>query len=345
MHEIEIVDGQARMYYAADRGLPWHQLGQAAATAVTSEEAIEKAGLNWDVELGEVWGGPKLTDANRDDPNRLTQIPGRHVIRRVIDGHILDITRGDRYQPIQNREAFAFLDSLVEDHIMRYESAGSLKGGRRIWLLCRLEDDMEVAGDKYVKYLCLTSAHDGFGGMQIFPTLVRVVCMNTLGQAISAASQERMVNIVHSGDVMTKLGMAQSILKITTSAMRRYQEWLNQLVDIEVPADKLTAVKDDIFEPLDTATPTQRRKAIEAFQSIYDAEKVLHGDSAYTLVQTATGYADHIVRVQYKGTGDERMISALGGTIHNTKVKMLNSIGKVLDLSSLTMAAADIDED
>ena len=51
-HQIEIINGVASMAYASDRGLPWHGLGQAADTAMTSEEALRLANLDWNVEIG-----------------------------------------------------------------------------------------------------------------------------------------------------------------------------------------------------------------------------------------------------------------------------------------------------
>ncbi len=323
-HELEVVNGTASMFYAKDRGVPWHGLGQAADEAETSERVLELAGLNWDVALGSVWGGP-----------RQELVAGRFSIYRVTDGRVLGVTLGKTYQPIQNRDVFSFLDNLVQDRVMRYETAGSIQDGRRVWVLARLDEDIEIAGDEYKPYLLAVTNHDAGGSLRMYPTMVRVVCSNTLTSALNAS--QMLVSVIHSGNTQAKLSQAQKVLNITTATMRRYQEWLEKLTFVQVKEAQLAAVKDTVFGALDDDTPTQRKKAIELFQAIYEAEQVLHGQSAYSLVQTATGFADHGTRVRAKGTGDEHMASVLGGQIFYTKNKILGTVSKVLDLPALVL--------
>ena len=50
----------------------------------------------------------------------------------------------DRYKVIQNEEAFAFTDTLLGEGV-RYETAGSLQEGRRVWMLARLQGSLSLA--------------------------------------------------------------------------------------------------------------------------------------------------------------------------------------------------------
>lgn len=322
-HLLDIDDqGIARMFYAKERGVPWHGLGRGVSEAQTSEQAVQLAGLDWEVAIGPLWGGP-----------RQLPVDGHYAVYRATDGKVLGIS-SEKYKPIQNREMFNFMDSLISDRVMRYETAGAMMGGKRIWLLARLDEDIEIAGDAHVPYLLLVSGHDLNSSLKIFPTLVRVVCYNTLTQAIRQADNTNapMVRITHSGDTQSKLGKAQDILSITTAQMRKYQQYLGSLVDVTVTNDELEAVKEGMFGPLDDQTPTQRRKLIETFEAIYAAEQAIHDSTAYTLVQAVVGLADHGTRVRSLGRGDERLASVLSGSIAGNKRKYLNIVSEVLTL-------------
>ena len=114
------------MFYV--REVPWHGLGTKVEEAPTSEEALRIAGLNWTVDQT-----PVYTDSG-------LLIPGYKANRRSTDGSILGIV-SDRYKIVQNTEAFEFTDAIVgetEDGVVKYETAGSLCGGKRIWLLAKM---------------------------------------------------------------------------------------------------------------------------------------------------------------------------------------------------------------
>jgi len=284
------------MFYAGE--VPWHELGTPVEDAVTAEEAIELAGLNWEVKLGQLYGGPTLRKAKR--------IEDRLCTYRDSDMKVLGIV-SNSYRTFQNREAFSFLDSLVQDGVLRYETAGSLFGGQRIFLLAQLEQDMRVDGDSYVPYLLLTTGHDGMSPIRIQPTSVRVVCNNTLQSAL--ATGER-VRIVHNPGLATNLESAREILKVSTESMRKLQAFLERAREVEVSEDELEGVTNELFGPLDDATPTRRAHAIRTFQEIYAAETAAVGENAYALVNAVTGYADHARSYHAgKGSAEKRFLS------------------------------------
>lgn len=107
------------------REKPWHGLGQIVAYAPDSETALELAGLDWNVIQKDI--------RTADDA---AAIAGFKANVRDADGSVLGIVT-DRYKVVQNREAFAFTDALLGEGV-RYETAGSLQGGRRTWMLARL---------------------------------------------------------------------------------------------------------------------------------------------------------------------------------------------------------------
>ena len=181
-HEIE-------QMFSASREKPWHyemtkDRTKILENAPTSKEAIELAGLNWVVE------GKPIYDANGKE------IYGFKANTRSSDNSILGIVT-NKYKVVQNFEAFDFTDNLIGEE-MFYETAGSLKNGKTIWLLGKLPEKY-IVGDKFEPYVCFTNSHDGTGAIKIAMTPIRVVCNNTLNMAISGA--KRIWSTKHMGSL------------------------------------------------------------------------------------------------------------------------------------------------
>ena len=193
------------MMYVGEK--PWHGLGTEVKEAPTSEDAIRLAGLDWDVIPKPIY----------DEFGR--ELPGYKVNMRTSDNTALGIVT-DRYRIVQNSEAFAFTDELL-GHGVRYETAGSLSSGKRVWLLARMEDRL-MAEEKMENYLVFTNSHDGTGAIRVACTSVRVVCANTLSLALSTAN--RHWSCVHKGDIQSKLEEA----RYTLASAERYMEALEE---------------------------------------------------------------------------------------------------------------------
>ena len=130
-------------------------------------------------------------------------MPDHFATVRTDSGDVLGVV-GKRYRIVQNRDAFGFLDSLLQDGIMKYESAGALRGGRQVFLLARMPSvDEIVPGDNSLRYVLFSTSHDGTAAIHAVPTSVRVVCANTL--RIATASS---VGFRHTDDVKAKLDSA-----------------------------------------------------------------------------------------------------------------------------------------
>ena len=128
-HELATTDGRTAMMYAGD--IPWHGLGTQLDQPATAREAIDAAGLNYLAELK----GIETTDG--------VPIPQRKAVVRSDSGDVLGVV-GTSYVPVQNHQAFGFLDAVVADGSLRYHTAGALGKGERVWMLAKLPDDIRV---------------------------------------------------------------------------------------------------------------------------------------------------------------------------------------------------------
>jgi len=183
----------------------WHGLGTVVQEAPTSEDALHLAGLDWDV----------VPHPVKDAETGLI-IPNTFSNTRSSDNKSLGIVT-DRYKIVQNVDAFRFTDEILGGDV-RYETAGSLKGGKTIWLLARLPET-EILGDKFEQYLCFANSHDGTGRVRVCCTPTRVVCANTLAAALQGA--KRSWSMTHAGNIEYKMDEAHETLELAGKYISR----------------------------------------------------------------------------------------------------------------------------
>lgn len=155
------------------RQTPWHGLGAVLDQPPTTiAEAIERSGLGWRVEREPI-ALDRGDVATVDDwwLPRWEEISGWWANVRQDTRQVLGIV-GERYRIVQNIEAFQFVDQLLGS-AMHFETAGSLHGGRRVWLLAQLPEHIEVGGDPVRPYVLLMNSQ-----RMVSHCLLRLVGMN-----------------------------------------------------------------------------------------------------------------------------------------------------------------------
>ena len=171
------------------REVPWHGLGVVLDEYPKSiDEALDKAGLGWKVTHGDVLvvKAPEWTDDfGTKHPAELIPAKGFKANLREDTGDVLGIV-SDEYEVVDNRDAFRFLDALIGSEL-HFETAGSLWGGRRVWVLARLPEYIELGGDQSATYVYVANSHDGSMAVTAAVTPIRIVCANTLGAALRQA--------------------------------------------------------------------------------------------------------------------------------------------------------------
>ena len=94
------------------------------------------------------------------------------------------------------------LQPLIDGGLAAIETAGSLRGGRDVWLLVRFNVAdprvREVFATEVVPFGLLSNNHAGERGVVLQETPIRVVCANTLGLALETAKRGRMVSVRHT---------------------------------------------------------------------------------------------------------------------------------------------------
>lgn len=279
-----------------------------AEGAVNSARAITEAGLDWLV---------VKRQAGYFDPQTQSWVSSgkdRFLVRES-DGSIYGKCTED-YQDFQNHEGFAFLDRFAQDGQMLYHTAGSLEGGKRVWMLAQLPDSWTVVRrsgtvSKHHAFLNLVMPH-GDGSINLMPTDVCVVCANTAGFADRKAEGENLVyRIPHRGDINAKLELAALAIKETLAESDERRRVLQAMAQTAMTTDEFVDFATSIFLGLDgdkfeveaaiadfyeTATP--RSKTIMENKVADVTARFVRGignegESAYDAQQAFTEHFDH----------------------------------------------------
>lgn len=202
----------------------WHGLSTVVPGTLNLEEAWKQAGLDWEVRKEETFIWNERT-------GEYHTVPDTFAVVRDKDERILG-TVGSDYTPIQNKQVFHLIEALLEQGAA-FETAGSLFGGRLVWALARTEGFVDaVTGDKVVPYLVVSSGHDGGHRLRGDLTPTRVVCWNTLRQAINTS--QRSFAIVHRSGWVAHVAAARQMLGLAKDVFGQLQTDLARLATIEL---------------------------------------------------------------------------------------------------------------
>ena len=268
------------MFYTREK--PWHGLGTMVAEAPNSKDALRLAGLNWKV-LQE----PVYTE-NKE------LIQGYKANVRDTDRKVLGVVT-DRYKVIQNEEAFAFTDTLLGEGV-RYETAGSLQEGRRVWMLARLPREVIIGGERISPYMVFSNTHDGSGAVKTALTPIRVVCNNTLNLALRTA--KRSWSMIHTGDISGKIEEAKNTLLLADEYMTALGQEFEDLRKIKL-SEKQVLDYIKILLPMEENYSLLQKRGVEKLRAdmkmrYFDAPDLKGvGNNGYRFVNAVSDFATH----------------------------------------------------
>lgn len=245
-HELEFINGKAQIAYNPARGIPWHTFGTQVPENADAETIAIAAGVNWNVAAQPIFTASGL------------EIPGYRAITRDIDNKVFGITT-DSYRTIQNLDVFKALGDLP------FETAGSLRGGSRIWGLARvLEEDILIGGKDRIKpYVLAAFGHDGVTPITVKATATRVVCANT--EAIALRGRGISFNIRHTESATQRIAEATKVIRGVRASVLEQAEALQKLADTTCSEELREKVFDAVTPPADPeADEDERRKAQQA---------------------------------------------------------------------------------
>lgn len=255
-HQIEqFSDGSAA--FASARQDAWHRLGTVTPDAMTAEEALSAARLGgWNVrKLSLV--ARELTDdgVTSHEVERFYATARTNPVTGSTD--LLGVV-GETYHPVQNEANCEILNALVDESGAHFETAGSLMGGRQVFVTMKLPDTMELgtARDRLDLYIAALNSHDGSTAFRLLITPVRIVCANTQAMAISAAKTS--FSIRHTETAKGRIDEARRALGLTWKYLEEFQAQAERMMQEELTVPQFHKVRDELWRPADAAKDSAR---------------------------------------------------------------------------------------
>lgn len=335
-HEIESNDGLVLADNAA-----WHGLGTVVKNAPNPFAALRLAGLEWSVEESDTLTG--VFGAGSTDEFRVSTDTAK-VLVRSDDKSVLGVV-GPDYQPFQNQQLAELADSLRKagDGAVEVESAGSIKGGKRVWMLLRGKSvEFGGAGDSTVPYLFLANGHDGSLALKSIPTGVRVVCSNTFHLALGA--RRSAMSFRHTLNLNSRVDELATCIKNWENTIDKGAQVARAMAATPVTREKVQALWIDVIQRLDGEIPTkvktgwdERRKdravaGLAHASRVFDVERQQFGANLWVAANAITNWIQHERANESVRTKDEsvRTYAAWDGTVSDDISTALDAAAELI---------------
>ena len=319
-HEIET------MAYFGE--VPWHGLGVKVDHAMTSDEAIVAAGLDWPVKMTPVYV--------HDKKGRIQKVEGKFAVQRETDGRVFNIL-GKYYTPVQNKDAFGFFDAVAGEGGALYETAGSLRGGERIWIMARVNNGIQVKGiedEEVDTFVCLMNCHSGYSALQMYISRVRVVCANTLRMSLSTATNRFYAR--HTSGVFDRIAEAQEILGIVKKDTIKFEAQAEKMATLQLKAAELPLLlmaafgtsgslkMEDVYAPV----AREFKKVEELLETSPTLQNPAIKGTRWAAFNAISEYTDHVREYRGKDQNDARLNGVWLGTGATIKDRAWNYLVK-----------------
>ncbi len=250
-HEVE------KMVFAG--ATPWHGLGTEIDDVTTFWDAFQLAGLDWQVET------KPLFMENGEAVKAQASV-------RQSDGRVLGVV-GPRWTPLQNKDAFKVFEPLVDSGDLKLHTAGSLRGGERVWVLCQLglENTEIVKNDEIAKFALLSNGHDGKLAVHFGFTPIRVVCANT--EAMARGSQaSKLIRVRHHRFVKNNVEKLRDIMNLANQEFETTAEQYRFLASRSINSsdlEKYVKIVLDVQGKEDDDISTRTKNIIGTIEELF----------------------------------------------------------------------------
>lgn len=335
---------RGNMAYAGET--PWHGLGTRVPAAVSAEEMICAAGLDWLVKkqpargAAVVWARkPALLKPGATiGPVDEVEYSRYELVRPPYNGQPQETVLGivsAKYEPLQNKDAFAFFDPIVDQKKAFFETAGALGDGERVWVMAKMPGDIEVVrGDTCQKYLLLSNTHTGQGAVIVKFTAIRVVCQNTL--MMSLEDGQTAYRVRHSKRMSDRLDDVAQLIAAANEVYARAAKLFKGMVARRLEGSAFDQYLDMVFPK----TERQKEKGEEPlrwthvrqlYQTLDDLQLQGVRNTLWGAYNAITYYEDH--KTNERENGDGRLDRVWFGGGADIKVRALDQARILMEMN------------
>jgi len=241
--------------------IPWIQLShKLSCDNFTAAEAIEEGKLLWEVALRPA----KFTDFMGETHTAA----GHFFIVRLDDYSVLGAAK-TRYMPLQNREAFVFMDNLVQEGLVNFKYAGSSNGGQYIYLLANLPTHISINNNIYRNFLLLSNSHNGSSKVKITHLIISPedICLPT--------SAESSFSIMHTKNLHFSVEKARKSLQIINESLPTIEKNYQRLSTTQITPYQFEGIIRNVF-------PQQEGKKVNTVRKLVEQYKIIHKNGQKT---------------------------------------------------------------
>ena len=301
-HEVET------MAYA--NAVPWHGIGARVNPSATVDEMARAAGLEWKV-------GKRRLFYLSDDGNHVSV--DRHALVRESDGQLLSIV-GSNWKPLQNVEMLEFFRDYAEAGGVSLETAGSLRKGKIIWALAKMNHSFEpLPGDKVNGYLLFISPHEAGKAITIRTTTVRVVCANTMAMALRNGEIHWSQNHMREFDFSSAKRAVENANEVLAQAANRAKVLTKIKINIAQSAALVSKFFGDrqLTEQEAADEANWSRQVTGIMESVRSAPGAMEG-TGWGLLNGVTHWTDHVAG----RSAESRMFRSWVGDYSRRKIEL-----------------------
>lgn len=221
-HEVE-----GKIYSLKQKS--WHGNDIISEDVLSSAEIIKLVNLDYIVEKQPIYLGSNDV------------IPNHYANVRMDTGKALGVVK-DKYQIVQNTEAFEFFDSVIGKDYIQYETAGILKEGKKVFVTAKMKNGMKVNGkDEHDLYLIFLNDHSGTSPVRIMLSSVRLVCANTMVASIKDAKRANThFAIKHTKSYKNKIDTAEQVLRLSKQTFEQQKDFFEKISKIQLKDNQVS---------------------------------------------------------------------------------------------------------
>ena len=305
---------------------PWHGLGNVLSPGQSLDVWKRQAGMDWSIRSSPVH---YLTQSIGGFTGDLLDFSEHKVLYRSDTNKPLSVV-GHKYHVVQPEEVLEFYRDLTEYSGFQLETAGVLKGGRKLWALAKTGYDGELKGrDRINGYVLLATACDGSMATTVQFTSIRVVCQNTLSVSLREGAQHHAPCVKVRHNTRFDADAVKRQLGISVGAWSDFMYELKGLSQRPFTEKEAETFLQQLMVPASSPNPEKaNRRSINRALALYQGQgrgsliESAHG-TAFGLLNAVTEFVDYERRAISK---DHRLDAAWFGAGAQLKDKAFQQL-------------------
>lgn len=302
----------------------WEQIGTDVTGEKYLDSVLEKSKLDYDVIKKPVFLPTANLYTGEDevvDVTKYTSIPNRFATVRKTDGHVYDVV-SDRYEIIQNRDAFDFVNYMTDDII--FEKAGETASGM-VYIIAKMEE-VNILGDSFTPHIIFRNGFSGLVRITAAICPLRIVCQNQFNFAFKNTANK--ITIKHTGNAYSKLEEARESLKMCADYMLELNGMAEKYSTMHFDKFKLNAIINELFPVNDDSITEYKRTLLK--ESKMRFINAYESDDNYDFRGTAWGlvnaYTDFITHKEPRSKKETRFENNFIRSIDNNMNNIINIV-------------------